>query len=90
MPLRLSMHRLLLPPLDAMAPSWVLGAHGVAMLHSWTAPDTQAWVTQSLGALREWKRNQVSALEKAGWTVKSSDANFFCARPPEGVTSHSC
>jgi histidinol-phosphate aminotransferase len=70
--------------LDAMAPSWVLGAHGVAMLHSWTAPDTQVWVTQSLGTLREWKRNQVSALEKAGWTVKSSDANFFCAQPPEG------
>lgn len=70
--------------LDAMAPSWVLGAHGVAMLHSWAQADTQAWVAQSLDVLRAWKRQQISALENAGWTVMPSDANFFCARPPEG------
>lgn len=69
--------------LDAMAPSWVLGAHGVAMLHSWAAPETQGWVTQSLDTLREWKVYQIKALEQAGWTVMPSDANFFCARPPE-------
>ncbi len=70
--------------LDAMAPSWVLGAHGVAMLHSWAQPDTQAWVAQSLDSLREWKRHLISALENAGWTVMPSHANFFCARPPQG------
>ncbi|MDH4450944.1 MAG: aminotransferase class I/II-fold pyridoxal phosphate-dependent enzyme [Rhodoferax sp.] len=70
--------------LDALAPSWVLGAHGVAMLQSWALPATQGWVTQSLDTLRQWKAYQTSALEEAGWTVMPSDANFFCARPPEG------
>ena len=70
--------------LDAMAPSWVLGANGVALLSAWAQVDTQAWVTQSLDRLREWKRHQISALENAGWTVMPSYANFFIARPPEG------
>ncbi|CAM8661700.1 HisC Histidinol-phosphate/aromatic aminotransferase and cobyric acid decarboxylase [Comamonadaceae bacterium] len=70
--------------LEAMAPSWVLGAHGVAMLYSWAQADTQAWVAQSLDALRIWKHHQISALENAAWTLMPSDANFFCGRPPEG------
>ncbi len=70
--------------LDAMAPSWVLGAHGVAMLSAWAKADTQAWVSQSLDTLRQWKQHQVGALERAGWTVMPSNANFFCARPPAG------
>jgi histidinol-phosphate aminotransferase len=74
--------------LDAMAPSWVLGAHGVAMLHSWAQADTQAWVTQSLVTLRTWKHGQISALEGAGWSVMPSDANFFCARPPPEADLH--
>lgn len=69
--------------LDAVAPSWVLGAHGVAMLQCWTAPDTQAWVAGSLETLRHWKHFQVSTLSERGWTVMPSDANFFCARPPQ-------
>lgn len=71
--------------LDAMAPSWVLGAHGVAMLSAWAQADTQAWVSQSLYTLRQWKQYQVGALENASWTVMPSNANFFCARPPEGI-----
>lgn len=67
--------------LDAMAPSWVLGAHGVAMLSAWAQADTQAWVTQSLDTLRQWKHYQVGVLEDAGWAVMPSNANFFCARP---------
>lgn len=70
--------------LDAMAPSWVLGAHGVAMLSAWARADTQAWVSQSLDTLRQWKQHQVAMLENAGWTVMPSHANFFCARQPEG------
>ena len=70
--------------LDALAPSWVLGAHGVAMLSAWAQADTQAWVTQSLDTLRQWKQHQVGALENAGWAVMPSNANFFCARPPAG------
>ncbi|CAM8668958.1 HisC Histidinol-phosphate/aromatic aminotransferase and cobyric acid decarboxylase [Comamonadaceae bacterium] len=70
--------------LDAMAPSWVLGAHGVAMLSAWAQADTQAWVTESLGILRQWKQYQVGVLENAGWAVMPSNANFLCARPPAG------
>ncbi len=70
--------------LDAMAPSWVLGAHGVAMLHSWAHAETQAWLANSLDTLRLWKRHQINALENAAWMVMPSDANFFIARPPEG------
>ena len=65
-----------------MAPSWVLGAHGVAMLSAWAQADTQAWVTESLCTMRQWKQHQVGVLENAGWTVMPSNANFFCARPP--------
>lgn len=68
--------------LDAMAPSWVLGAHGVAMLSAWAQATTQAWVSQSLDTLRKWKQYQVGVLENADWTVMPSNANFFCARPP--------
>ncbi|APW42697.1 aminotransferase class I/II-fold pyridoxal phosphate-dependent enzyme [Rhodoferax saidenbachensis] len=68
--------------LDALAPSWVLGAHGVAMLLAWTQSDTQAWLQQSLHTLRGWKRRQVELLQGAGWEVLPSDTPFFCARPP--------
>jgi len=69
--------------LDAMAPSWVVGAHGVAMLNSWAQANTQRWVVQSLETLRGWKRHQADALQRAGWEVMPSDANFFCARPQD-------
>lgn len=68
--------------LDALAPSWVLGAHGVAMLLAWTQADTQIWLQQSLQTLRGWKQRQVALLQDAGWTAQPSDTPFFCARPP--------
>jgi histidinol-phosphate aminotransferase len=71
--------------LEALATSWVLGAHGVALLMAWTQPDTQAWLQKSLHTLSEWKQNQISLLRGAGWTVQASDTPFFCARPPSGV-----
>jgi histidinol-phosphate aminotransferase len=71
--------------LDALAPSWVLGAHGVAMLTAWVQPEVQGWLRGSLDTLRDWKARQIGLLQAQGWTVQPSDANFFCARPPEGV-----
>jgi histidinol-phosphate aminotransferase len=73
------------PVLDALAPSWVLGAHGVALLVAWTQADTQAWLQTSLGTLSAWKVAQVALLQAAGWQVQPSDTPFFVARPPEGV-----
>ena len=68
--------------LDALAPSWVLGAHGVAMLLAWTQAGTQAWLQSSLQILRGWKQRQIGLLQDAGWTVLPSDTPFFCAQPP--------
>jgi histidinol-phosphate aminotransferase len=70
---------------ESLAPSWVLGAHGVAMLMVWTQADTQAWLQASLQTLAGWKQRQMALLQSAGWTVQASDASFFCARPPVGM-----
>lgn len=71
--------------LDALAPSWVLGEHGVALLMAWTQTDTQAWLHSSLQTLRGWKQRQVQGLQALGWTVQPSDTPFFCAQPLLGV-----
>jgi histidinol-phosphate aminotransferase len=71
--------------LEALAPSWPVGAHGVAMLLAWTQADSQGWLQTSLQTLADWKQRQVALLEGAGWTVQPGDTPFFCARPPEGV-----
>ncbi len=63
--------------LEQLAPSWVVGAHGVAMLQAWTTPAVQIWLANSLPTLREWKATQIALCESFGWTVLASDANFF-------------
>ena len=74
--------------LDTLAPSWPVGAHGVAMLQAWTTPEVQAWLAASLATLREWKTRQMALCEVMGWTCLPSAANFFCARPllPHGMS----
>lgn len=74
--------------LDALAPSWPVGAHGVAMLEAWTTSAVQDWLATSLGPLREWKARQIALCEAMGWTCLPSAANFFCARPllPHGMS----
>jgi histidinol-phosphate aminotransferase len=66
-----------------MAPSWPLGAHGVAMLQAWVQPATQVWLAESLHLLRDWKARQIDVLMRLGWAVQASEANYFCARPPQ-------
>lgn len=69
--------------LEALAPSWPLGAHAEAMLMAWTLPDTQRWLNDGLDTLREWKVRQIALCESLGWTVLPSEANYFVARLPE-------
>jgi len=78
----------LVAQLESLAPSWPVGAHGVAMLQAWTLPEVQAWLDGSLASLREWKARQIALCESLGWTCLPSEANFFCARPalPRGVS----
>ena len=69
--------------LNALAPSWPVGAHGVAMLESWVTPATQRWLAECLPVLRDWKVQQQTLCAELGWTVlPGSQANYFCARLP--------
>lgn len=74
--------------LESLAPSWPVGAHGVALLQAWTDPAVQAWLAASLATLRQWKSRQIALCESLGWDCRPSHANFFCARPalPEGMS----
>jgi histidinol-phosphate aminotransferase len=67
--------------LEALCPSWPLGAHGVALLQAWTQAEVQAWLRESLSALRGWKARQIALCEALGWSCTPSLANYFCARP---------
>ena len=69
--------------LNRLAPSWPLGAHGVSLLHAWASPPVQAWLAQCLPTLRVWKSRQMTLLENLGWQLQPSEANFFCAKPPQ-------
>lgn len=74
--------RLDLASINLMAPSWPVGAHGVAMLQAWVTPEVQGWLADSLQTLRHWKSGQIELLTSAGWQVAPSEANYFCVRPP--------
>lgn len=67
--------------LEALAPSWPVGAHGVALLNAWVQPEVHQWLIESLQTLRQWKVDQLELLQSLGWTCLPSDANFFCAYP---------
>lgn len=66
--------------LEDLCPSWPIGAHGVALLQAWLRPEVQAWVKDSLGVLRAWKKRQIAVCEGLGWRCLPSEANYFCAR----------
>ena len=69
-------------PLQALSPSWPVGAHGVAMLQAWCGAASQDWLAQSLPVLRDWKNRQIALCTRWGWHCLPSTANFFCAQPP--------
>ncbi|WCM91813.1 aminotransferase class I/II-fold pyridoxal phosphate-dependent enzyme [Acidovorax sp. NCPPB 2350] len=72
-----------LAALQALAPSWPIGAHGVAMLAAWVEPATQRWLAVTLPTLRTWKAAQQALCADMGWAVRpGSAANYFVARPP--------
>jgi len=69
----------LLARVRALAPSWPLGAHGVALLQAWATPQAHDWLAGCRATLRAWKARQVAMLRAAGWRVEPSVANFFVA-----------
>ena len=75
----------LLGHLQALAPSWPLGAHGEVMLMAWPEPAVQQWLARSLDTLRDWKAQLEEGLRRRGWTVLPSVSTFCCARPPRSA-----
>ena len=71
---------------QALAPSWPLGADGVALLSTWTGAEAQAWLARSLATLRTWKAAQLRLCAVLDWAVvPGSQANYFTARLPLAV-----
>lgn len=68
--------------LNTLAPSWVMGADGVAMLCAWTRSDVQVWLKESLSQLRDWKSQQLALCSDLGWQTMDSVSNFYCATHP--------
>lgn len=70
--------------LQRLAPSWPLGAHGVALLQAWAEPATQQWLAATRHTLQEWKAAQAALCAELGWAVlPGSLANYFTARLPQ-------
>ncbi len=74
--------------LEALCPSWPVGAHGVAMLTAWVQPEVQQWLTDSLDTLRTWKARQLVLCAALGWTCLPSEANFFCVQALQPLPAH--
>ncbi len=74
--------------LRASAPSWVVGAEGVAMLNSFASGKAQAELASQRPTLRTWRENLSRALRNAGWQVADAQSvtPFFVAQPPAGVS----
>ncbi|WP_290660025.1 pyridoxal phosphate-dependent aminotransferase [Aquabacterium sp.] len=70
---------------QALAPSWVLSAEGVAMLQAWHRPGTQAWLARSRHTLALWMAAQQTALMRLGWHCQPSVVPFMLARPTHSV-----
>ncbi len=68
--------------LVALAPSWPVGAHGVALLQAWTEARSQTWLAHSLHTLRQWKQAQLALCAQWDWAVQAGSlANYFVVRP---------
>jgi len=65
--------------LHALAPSWPLGAHGVALLQAWATPGCGTWLQACRATLRGWKARQIEGLRALDWRVEPSIAHFFVA-----------
>jgi len=70
------------PVLEHLAPSWPIGAHGVAMLMAWTEPEVQRWLADSLPTLAAWAQALRVLLQGHGWRCALSDTAYLCALPP--------
>lgn len=78
----------LLANMQALAPSWVLSAEGVALLTHWQDPQTQDWLRASLAHLRILRDALMQGLTERGWQVRPSVTNFVLAEAPPALRPH--
>ena len=62
------------------APSWILGAEGVAFLRASLSPEARAWLSSTLPRLHAWRRSLARGLADLGYAVLEGKANFLMAR----------
>ncbi|MEK7392665.1 MAG: aminotransferase class I/II-fold pyridoxal phosphate-dependent enzyme [Fibrobacterota bacterium] len=72
--------------LVARAPSWVVGAHGVAFLHASTELEAMLWFEGTRALLRSAAKNLESMLGEHGWIPRPSETHYFAAQPRRNST----
>lgn len=73
--------------LEAIAASWPIGSHGVALLAQWSQPQVQNWVRACLPTLQMWKTALVRDLSVRGWLCQPSHTPYFCAMPMRPISA---
>ena len=68
--------------LRRFAPSWVLGADGVAMIEAFSGHEARQLLARQHGRHRDLRDSLAAALQSRGWVVNSSVVPFVLARPP--------
>jgi|DewCreStandDraft_5_1066085.scaffolds.fasta_scaffold03668_6 histidinol-phosphate aminotransferase len=69
-----------LEPLRRLAPAWILGSHGVALLDAHLDPGARAWLERTRPRLWRWRRRLATDLRRRGLVVRESPANFLLVR----------
>jgi histidinol-phosphate aminotransferase len=77
--------------LRSSAPSWVLGADGVAMLLSFASRQSHIEMATLRYTLQMWRDGLCDSLRARGWQVRDAPSvtPFFVAQPPAGVSASS-
>jgi histidinol-phosphate aminotransferase len=68
--------------LESLAPSWPLGADGLALLAGHTQPAARRFLDETGPTLRKWKLRQDRRLAEAGWKPLVSEMHFGLWQPP--------
>ncbi|HEU4622625.1 MAG TPA: pyridoxal phosphate-dependent aminotransferase [Burkholderiaceae bacterium] len=73
----------------AHAPSWLIGADGVAMLEAFATSTAHEQLARQRMVLREWRDELATILKRFDWDVhlQASVTPFFVARPPVGFNA---
>jgi len=70
--------------MTSFAPSWVLGADGVALLQAHMHPEATDFLRDTAPTLRDWKSDQDRRLHETGWASEASHLHYGLWRPPVG------